>query len=654
MNQLSLKKITSSDLPSTAFVVGQMIYCSDTKKVYYDNTDGSRYNGLEDHLIIYDTYSEFTSSTLRYMNKVYIDLSTSLFYKFNFSSVAFENVYTDTDFFTIISVAVAMEGVLLQDIQSGNYVIPKTTSSNVYSALDGTTRLDEILSEDLYITNTAGAYVEAKYDNQRVFKIPFPVAKYSLYRDHMMVSRVVSGKIELMAPITYKINNGNLVINDDQSGVPYGDRLLFMFYYTRTTNMNASQIVDTDNIMDGAVTLNKLDPNMEIPISMIAQSNEAQTVNASEKALIQSMANYTVTSVDANIVIENTSRKFVTEAMYNLLTSLETNGTTTTVVSYVHPATHPASMIILRDLNEDLEQYSRTLETRWANTKVLYTSDVASKINIDTMLTPGNYTIKLTDITNVPVSGNAKLEIETSNGLVYNALEGEWITQRIIFNSSTDVIRVFYRSCSNATYTFSAWTELLSSSTSASSLATTSKDIVGAINEVFQFANDGRTKWLNVIGYPLDKYDTFNNLYAKTTQIKQNLVDALVSEGITCTINDTLQTLVGYVKNAIDTAAPKTGTISSSSTTMAFTDGTNTFNSYYIEITNLFITIGCVNIYKNGVLYASINTTGNGIYDIGNTNKVFALSTNGAYLTTGFRIPVDSASTSYSYYAVPK
>lgn len=199
MIQLKLTKITSSSIASTPFNIGQLIYCTDSKKAYYDHTNGQRYNSLEDSIITGAAYADLEANTKFYMNKIYIDLSTNLFYKFNFQSVQFEGIYTDVEFISIISQSVALEGYTLEDIRAGKYVAPVTTSSNVTYDVDGTTKLDEILSADLYITNTSGAYVEARFNEQRVFKIPFPVAKYSLYRDHMTVVMNVAGKLSLMS-----------------------------------------------------------------------------------------------------------------------------------------------------------------------------------------------------------------------------------------------------------------------------------------------------------------------------------------------------------------------------------------------------------------------------------------------------------------------
>lgn len=656
MVQLKLTKITSSSIASTPFVIGQIIYCTDSKKSYYDHTNGQRYNGVETSLVIGDTYTDLESNSKLYMNKVYIDLSTGLFYKFNFKSVQFEAVYTDLEFVTIISQSVALEGYTLEDIKAGKYLAPVTTSSNVTYDVDGTTKLDEILASDLYITNTSGAYVEARNENQRVFKIPFPVAKYSLYRDHMTVVRNVSGNLVLMGTSTYKVNNGYIVINDDEPGVPKGDKVLFMFYYTRTTNLNQSQVIDTNNIMDGSITIEKIDPFIKIPISMIEQSEDAQTVSANEKALIHAFEHFTITEVDADIVNENASRMFVDEGMYNLLYSmLQNGGTDPNVIAYIHPDAHPASMILLRDLATDLEQYSRILEDRWENTQALYSGDISIG-DLDDILLPGNYTIKkgtLDKLLNLPIEGDSKLEVETSNGLKYELLEGEWITQRIIHKDDKDILRIFYRGCGNAVGTFSEWSEVLTTTTGQSELLTNSKEIIGAINEVFQFANDGKAKWLDVIGYPLDKFDKFTNLYEKTKIIKQKLVDLLIANGITCTIDTTLQDLIASAKNIIDLSKPKKGDILSSATMITFTSTTSSFDSFYIEVKGLFINIDVLNIYKDGLLYASIKD-GVGIYSIGNLNKVFTVSTDGAYLNTGFRIPVELDNVSYSYYASAK
>lgn len=660
MIALKLTKIGSSKLMDTPHQTGQLIYCVDSGKAYFDISSGKRYSDIEDNLVIGDTKSDFDNDSNKYFNKVYIDLSKNTFYKYNFDDLQFNLIYTDDEFLDIISSGVALEPATLDDLETGKKVAPVTLSSNVYYSKDGTTTLDQMLNVDLFITNTKAKYVDAVTEGQRVFKIPFPVAKYSLYRDHMSICYLnrTSNKVEYLTADKFKINNGYLVINENQPGIPLGDRLLFIFYYTRTTKLNQTQIVTTDDIVDGAITIEKIDPFIRIPISLIEQSEDAQTVTQEEKDLINSFKNFEIKSLSADVIEETEQRKFVDSEMYDLLVAIleggggdGEDGQTPILPTYVHPATHPASMIILRDLNKDLEQYSREIEDRWKNTEVLFSG--ISETRLNEILEPGNYTIKLSSVNDLPIPGKCRLKVDTSNGLPFEGLEEEWITQKLVYNLDNDKIRIFYRSCSNGKNEFSKWIEVLTTDTGLSTLETEAKDIIGAINEVFQCANNGRTLWQSVIGYPLDNYDKFPNLYEKTLNIKQNLVDKLIDRGVECTINNTLQELINYSTDIGDLQQPKTGTVTSSTGTKPFTDGSSNFDSNYIEIINLFINTDVVNIYKNGNLYASFKKDGNGIYSIGNLNKKFIESEEGAYIGDGFRIPVESSNTEYTYYAVP-
>jgi hypothetical protein len=75
-------------------------------------------------------------------------------------------------------------------------------------------------------------------------------------------------------------------------------------------------------------------------------------------------------------------------------------------------------------------------------------------------------------------------------------------------------------------------------------LATKSKDIVGAINELFQSANNGKQLIANAIGEPLSSNDTFSAMSDKINDIKSDLKQVLTDEGVATTDSDTMGDLI--------------------------------------------------------------------------------------------------------------
>ena len=665
MIALKLIKTTSDKISTLFHQTGQVIYCTDTKDSYFDHEDGSRYSDIDDNLVIREVKSDFGNDTdKRFFNKVYIDLSECKFYKFNFDKLDFELIYTDNEFLDIISGTVALVPATMED--DGKELAPITLASNIYYSEDGTTTLEEMLNKDLYITAVKCKYVEATIENQRVFKIPFPVAKYSLYRDHMnVVSETYNPPI--LTPDDYKINCGYLIINPDKPGIPKGKKIHFLFYYSRTTNNSQSQTVGTDNLLDGCVTIEKLSPYIEIPAQLILQEDNLQFVNADDKQVIEKMRNFEITELDADVIVENEDRMFVTETMFRLLQEIldpDNDGEVTededllSPFKYIHPDTHEASMIIIRRNNKDLEQYIRELEETVLPNK-MSVNDGTIEEPLNNVIIPGNYTVLMSNLKGLPIDKIGNLHVETSDGLEFIGLENTWCTQEYECiddsNSEAPVLRVFKRATKNKKKTWTDWIEVLTSNNNVSKLQTDAKDIIGAINEVFQFANDIKSKWQSVIGYPLDNYDSVANLHEKTVNIKKRLADILNKNGIDAFYNQPLQELVELTSGIGDNNKVRTGLLRSSTVTKTFDDvDGSSFNEFYIEVETLGIPIGIVNVYNpDGSLHCTFKNDGVGLYSIGSHNNTFAQSDEGAYIGAGFRVPVEEKDTNYRYYATP-
>lgn len=151
-------------------------------------------------------------------------------------------------------------------------------------------------------------------------------------------------------------------------------------------------------------------------------------------------------------------------------------------------------------------------------------------------------------------------------------------------------------------------------------LNTTAKsNLVAAVNELFQFANDGKAKWSNVVGSPLASSDTFTQMQTKTQTIKDSLATNLTAKGQTSTGAETLTALVNKV-SAIVPGRP----IASGETTV-FSTSLN-INGLSFKPKSLFL-FGSLNSSVGGVMIYSdeivpYNSNANGWYVEGNYSNM--------------------------------
>ena len=83
-------------------------------------------------------------------------------------------------------------------------------------------------------------------------------------------------------------------------------------------------------------------------------------------------------------------------------------------------------------------------------------------------------------------------------------------------------------------------------------LVTQSKDLVGAINELFQNANSGKELIADAIGEPVSAEDTFQAMSDKINTVKSNLKQVLTDEGVDVTEEDDMDSLITKVDEEFD------------------------------------------------------------------------------------------------------
>ena len=183
-----------------------------------------------------------------------------------------------------------------------------------------------------------------------------------------------------------------------------------------------------------------------------------------------------------------------------------------------------------------------------------------------------------------------------------------------------------------------------------SGLNTTAKDnLVSAVNELFTFANDGKSKWSSVIGSPLVSTDTFTQMQSKTQTIKNTLATNLTAKGQSSVGTETMTALVNKVANVATGKKYATGLATTDSTASVTVSGLG-FNPSIVEFTHAYYkTSSGKTVYAKGFLTAyrenNYNTVvfgaGLGVESMNNFNYAFngySYPDDNAVITDGFKL----------------
>ena len=179
-----------------------------------------------------------------------------------------------------------------------------------------------------------------------------------------------------------------------------------------------------------------------------------------------------------------------------------------------------------------------------------------------------------------------------------------------------------------------------------SGLNTTAKEnLVSAVNELFTFANDGKTKWSSVIGSPLASSDTFTQMQSKTQTIKNTLATNLTAMGKTAAGTETLTELVNKVSisySAGTSVAYKGGGSADTSSSSMIPYAESNVNMNFTGTARVefrLISSGTndayAQIYKNGTPFGTLRTSPAGGANIVFTEDISVSS--GDYIQIYFR-----------------
>ena len=150
------------------------------------------------------------------------------------------------------------------------------------------------------------------------------------------------------------------------------------------------------------------------------------------------------------------------------------------------------------------------------------------------------------------------------------------------------------------------------------SLATTDKTIVGAINELFQSANNGKQLIANAIGEPLDSNDTFSAMSNEINGLLSTFKTNMMNNGITVEANDRFKSLIDKIATMVEEGSGKgiriaAGKKSSSSGTRAFYRYANTG---YVSLPYLEFSKSEFSFVPNVVVAFRNSTTSSSFYSI--------------------------------------
>lgn len=204
-------------------VPGQLIYCSDSKECYYDDSNSTRIP--MGTIITLDNEQDKDTLLSPLENRLYLVGSTGIIYRYINSN--WEVITNDTQFLQDSN----MTGLIPATISNNgvNYA-PRTYASLVYTD-DGkpiTDSISDILKiQENDVIQIKTVPVKATVDSQTIFEIPYPIATYDLTRNKIVVLNTDN---TIIPSDQYVISGGQLVFNT--LSYVKDSTISFVFIYT--------------------------------------------------------------------------------------------------------------------------------------------------------------------------------------------------------------------------------------------------------------------------------------------------------------------------------------------------------------------------------------------------------------------------------------
>lgn len=258
-------KLTEDEIHNTEVIGGQVLYSTDTKKVYYDNTNNTRM--ITTSIIPLST--ELTKEN--YINplpdKIYLVLTSCNLYKYAGEWIRI----TDTNQINEILFERSMMVPIIMN-ENGVDVAPATIASNVFTE-DGD-NIEGILNNllRLYDINSNKLKVDIKTVNVPALsiriEIPFPVENFLENGNNLIL--FINDKF--LNTDYYSIAENYVMIDEDNYTIDQDSLITFLFIYNSSEilyngNINGTKItpysIPTNRLQ---CTTNKIDMNNELYI----------------------------------------------------------------------------------------------------------------------------------------------------------------------------------------------------------------------------------------------------------------------------------------------------------------------------------------------------------------------------------------------------
>ena len=196
---------------------------------------------------------------------------------------------------------------------------------------------------------------------------------------------------------------------------------------------------------------------------------------------------------------------------------------------------------------------------------------------------------------------------------------------------------------------------MLKDTMSINELNTNSKTVIGAINELFQSANNGKQLIANAIGEPLDSNDTFSAMSNDINSLLSTFKTNMMNNGITVESGDKFKQLIDKIATMVEEGSGKGiqyasgGPIKRTNNAQSFTHVSGgTINLLYADITNLTFTptiLIVTSIDKSDVLNVFLYDDpylGSQIVKVVNGSSIYILKTDSSVFRDNnvIRIPV--------------
>ena len=182
---------------------------------------------------------------------------------------------------------------------------------------------------------------------------------------------------------------------------------------------------------------------------------------------------------------------------------------------------------------------------------------------------------------------------------------------------------------------------MLKDTMSINELNTNSKTIIGAINELFQSANNGKELIANAIGEPLDASDTFSAMSNDINSLLSTFKTNMMNNGITVESGDKFKSLIDKIATLADNEGKGIQYAEGSINNIKLPAYTSGFKQYSINLnidftpSILMINIGKFIIETTSTYYTA-NTTINSLFHNSSSNAVVIMSSTETGMGAGY------------------